>query len=120
MTNEEEMWRIASRYCGGDPRLPRMVRVSVLSLFPWSNEWTPAEFLAEVSDAVAQIPPDAQNAKVDWDGDESPWLSMTFDRIETADEVTDRIGRALAYACEAMAEDRATYDRLRRKFGDNK
>lgn len=113
-----EMHAAMARYCGGDPRVPR--EVSVEAMDEREGDWTLAEFQQLIADAVAKIPEEARAAarvELERGYEESTHLKITYRRMNTPEEVSGRIKRALEYVVSNMNSERATYERLKEKFG---
>lgn len=115
---DEDTLHRACSYFGRDPRVPREIVDEVLYEFG-GETWSLDEFLVMINAAVAQIPPERRHtAKVELNGgyEESTSLKISFARTETPAEVATNVGRAIAYAREQQAGERATYEALKRKF----
>lgn len=103
-------------YFSDDPRVPREISVDVFQEFR-EAQWTLADFMSMLHDAIAQIPEQYRtSAVVTLRGEVSPSLSISFMRPETEIEVTENVNRALAYAREQQHKERRDYERLKKKF----
>lgn len=119
--NELDTETIAAlvRYYGHDPRIPQTVTDEVFSEYS-GEEWTLAEFLTFINEAIESIPPECRESatvKLEGSCDESTRLVMSYERLETAAEVARKVARGLAYVRGKQEDDRATYERLKAKFG---
>lgn len=118
---DDETWKLACRYCGGrDPRIPRKISVEVLD--EYNESWTPAEFQALIAGAIELIPAEYREAaKVTLSGCDPEGyggsLRISYQRNQNAQEVADEVHRALDYALDRQARERAEYKRLKEKFG---
>jgi hypothetical protein len=117
--NDPEGYRLARGYAGHDFDKPRMVQHELLTSY--TDEWTLDEFQKLIADLGQQIPPQYRDtAKVfmydpGYDGPQS--LRIEYTGPETPDMVADRVRRCEEYVANKRAEERATFERLKAKFG---
>jgi hypothetical protein len=107
----------ARAYTGGFER--RKVTRTVFSEYG-EESWALEDFLADIEEAVAEIPGDKRAvATVELEGgyDESTRLKISYPDVESDDELRERIERAVAYARNRKAEERAEFERLKAKYG---
>lgn len=103
-------------YGGCDPRIPREIKDEVFEEWGGYNKSLP-KFLDAINKAVARIPEDKRaDAFVEIDG-EVGHLTITYRRLQTPAEVAKNVRRALEYVRSQQASERATYSRLKAKFG---
>lgn len=82
--------------------------------------WALPDFLDELNAAVAQIPEAKRGetmVSLEGDYDETGKLRISYDDVETADEVAERIASREQYQRERDARDLAEFERLSAKFG---
>lgn len=81
------------------------------------GEWTLEEFETLIADAVAKIPVQFRpSAKVTLSGD-CAGLNIEFERPETDEEFSKRVEYDANEKQRQAAYERATYERLKAKFG---
>jgi hypothetical protein len=113
---DDETLKIMFSYGGRDPRIA--TKIEVEALYEYKGEWTLKEFEELISDAIASIPEECrESAIVELGGDECSYLKITFCRLQTSEEVAADVARAFDYAKKCQASERATFDRLKQKFG---
>lgn len=115
---DEETLRIAKAYYGGDPRKPRTMVIEVFSEIA-ETSWPVADFLDQITKGIERIPPEYREAatvELVGDYDECSRLALKYSRPETEQEIAARVAAALAYAKSKQAQERATYEALKRKF----
>jgi hypothetical protein len=107
------------RFCGRDPREPEMVTRTAF-YESGTRYWTAEEFLADISSAVEGIPKDRladATVELDCDSDYGGHLKITYEELETAEEVAHNLQKHLRYVNEARERERSQYEELKRKFG---
>ena len=113
---DEETLRRARGYGGGFE--PRGMKREVFCEYG-ETEWTLVDFLRDIQEAVAKVPEHLRDvARVDLEGgyEESTKLSITYPDVESDEEVTARVTRAIQYALSSKAEERQQYERLKAKY----
>lgn len=110
-----EIMALAQRYAGRDFAEPRAVVVEVLRAYS-DEEWTIPEFKAVLDSIPSEY---AESARVVFERgwyDESDRFLVQYQRAETEDEVSHRIGECYRYAVNQANSERREYERLRAKF----
>lgn len=117
--NDPEGYRMAQGYAGRDFDKPKLVRHELLCAY--SEEWTFDEFQKVIADLSDRIPPEYRDtARVymyDPGYDGSASLRIDYSGPESAEVVADRIRRCDEYVAGSRASERATFERLKAKFG---
>lgn len=107
-----------TRYYGSDPRIAREVTDEVLN--ESDGEWTLQEFIDLIMNTAANIPAECiSSAKVSLepgDDDYRGKLLITYDRMETAEEVNSRVTSIRYRVLDVMSRNRAEYERLKSIF----
>ncbi|MCS3690975.1 hypothetical protein [Bradyrhizobium elkanii] len=117
--NDPEGYRIAAGYAGGGFDEPHTVRHDVL--YEYDGDWTIEEFQTLIAEAVSAIPETYRaSARVEmhdpgYDAPKS--LRVYYIGPESPETVADRIKRCEKYVAERRTGERATYERLKAKFG---
>jgi hypothetical protein len=111
---------------GDDDPTPRIVRENVFGGERWNGDWPPeaaAGFVAWFQELLADIPDEwRQSARIElgsmggYEGDHSPTIEVTFDRLETPDEIAERQEGWRWQQAEAVARQRSEYEALKAKF----
>lgn len=114
-----EAERLKRNYAGADYDKARTV--GAIAFCKYGDEhWTLGDFLTTINNAVATIPAQArEGATVDLesgDYETSGNLVIKYMRVETSEEVANRVQRCEAYVRECEAKDAAEYKRLKAKF----
>lgn len=113
---DEEIERRARAYAGNDFRERRKVVVNPVC---WcGNEEMP---LGEFLEFIAMSVPEEYKASalVSYESgayDEGDTFKVTYERMETDEDVATRINNALNYAQSSLHNDRALYEQLKKKF----
>ncbi len=117
--NDPEGYRIACGYAGGDFDKPATVLHELM--YEYSGEWTFDEFQKLIAELSETIPPEYRDtARVylyDPGYDGSTSLKADYSAPENPATVADRVKRCEEYVAERRAAERATYARLKAKFG---
>ena len=117
--SDDEREKIAMQYAGANFRNSRRVRVEALS--EWSRaEWTLDELIALLLKIKAEMPEDATNPRVEFEGggyDQNGQFVVFYEAWESEDVVADRVQRALRYAASKEASEVEQYQRLKAKYG---
>ena len=104
-------------YCG-DPRTPHNVVVEPLEEYS-DLTWSLDEFIAQLVAVRDAIPEEnRKDARVNLKGYDSGKLVVSYQRLETPEELESRVARGLRYLQERDASDRAMYAVLKRKFAE--
>lgn len=114
----------------GTPPFRESVRVPVRSVDHYSFDELPttlSEWLAWLEAAKDEAPAEYRehlNCVLNWesgyyDSGDSASLDIWYERPETDEEMTTRVNRGIAYVRGKEASERATYEALKRKFGDD-
>lgn len=116
---DPEALTIAARYSGRAFRERRRFRVEAFE--QWGDEeWTLADFTRLFEEAVAKIPPaERDDATVEYRSggyDESGCFRILYSRDETDAEMAKRIGEVANYVRNCRANERRTYESLKRKY----
>lgn len=115
---DENTYRRIVSYFGRDPRVPKEVTDTVYDEYG-DETWTLSGFQQAIAEAAAKIPEALRaSATVELSGghDEVTRLTISYQRLQTPEEVARDVERGLAYARERDADDRAKYEALKRKF----
>lgn len=118
---DAEIEAAARGYAGADFRERRRVIVEPILEYS-SEEWSLDEFLGLLQKIKTEMPADASNAKVAFEGgwgEESGKFHVSYETWETEAEVAERVCGALKYAQERARKDRREYERLKAKFEAN-
>lgn len=118
--NDPEGRRLAEMYAGHNFDRPNIVQHTVFN--EYNGEWTADEFMQMMNGALASIPREClSTAKVemfDAGYDSSTRLRLTYEGIESAATVADRVRRCELYVEASRRDERAAYERLRVKFAN--
>ena len=118
---DDETWGIMTAYAGRDLAEPREIVEAVCSASPPANRITLADFKKLVADAVKKIPrARIKTAGVCWGGDSDYGgdnLEITYTRLETENEIAERVVRVFAHARREQARDLEVYEKLKKKYG---
>lgn len=103
-----------------------LTRVTVFSHERYDGEWMPeglADAIAWLNDKLESIPAeyrDSATIEIDsvssWEDSHYASITITYTRPETDDEVCERVDRERRMAAHREAQERATYEALKRKF----
>lgn len=118
---DDETWKFACSYCGGDPRIPIPISVEEHVLGQYES-LTLTEFQDLIANKIEQIPLEYRaSVRVELDAcDHEGYggaLTISYDRLQTSEEVAARVKRAIDYALSYLGKERADYERLKKKFG---
>lgn len=116
---DDETWRLMIDY-GGDPYVPRQIKVDLLS--EWSSaDWTLPAFAELIASCLAKCPSEfRERAVVDFEGGDSEssgHFEIYYHRPETMAEMKVNAARYLEYVEGRKKAERDTYENLKRKFG---
>lgn len=117
--NDPDGYRMAAAYAGSNFDKPREVTIETFCAYA-SEEWTLDGFLEAIKSAIDEVPPEKRAvAKVELEGgyEESSKLVIWYRGLESADEVAERVRRCEEYVFKSRASERATFERLKKKFG---
>jgi hypothetical protein len=106
-------------FCGSDPRVPEPITRTVYEETR-TRYWTPAQFIAEIQTAIEKIPPaKREDATVEFtsDYDEYGHLKITYEDVQTPDEVARNLERCLEHVRNDQRREREKYERLKAKYG---
>ena len=110
--------RLMVAYAGPDV-LDRRETTEKHTLIPsYEGDKPLSEFMNELTTIWASMPEDAREHAVVEMNDS--YLAVTWARLETDEEVTERVERATNYANRILLQERETYERLKSKFRDMK
>lgn len=119
LANDPEGQRIAISFAGEAFDKPRTITHEMFA--EYSFEYARQEFLSVISAALEKIPPQYRDqATVELERswcDEPSRFVISYVGPESAEVVTERISRCEQYVTERRASERATYEKLKVKFG---
>jgi hypothetical protein len=112
----------------GTPPYRQTVTVSVRSVGNYSFDSLPTDIEAWIDwlDAAKKEVPDqywdSHRCVLNYesgyyDSGDSASFDICYERPETDEEMTERVGRGIAYVRQGQAAERATYEALKQKFG---
>lgn len=112
----------------GTPPYREMVRVSVREIGHYRFDRLPmtlddwVEWLTEVRTEAPERYRDGVHCVLQWDhgyydSGATAILAIWYERPETDDEMTLRVNRGIEYVRKREANERTTYEALKRKFG---
>jgi hypothetical protein len=107
------------RFCGRDPREPEPITRTVFDE-SGTRYWAPADFLEEIAAAVGRIPADKladATVELQTDYEEYGHLKITYEDVQTPDEVVANLEWCLGHIREEQRSERETYERLSAKYG---
>jgi hypothetical protein len=117
---DDETWKIMVSYCGGDPYEPRLEYVEVFRESGWKT-WSAETFVKMISDALKKIPDAYREAAkfefVPGDSETFGYMSIGYNGPTSSAEIGRRVSKAADYARAKLAEERATYEFLKNKYG---
>lgn len=116
---DHEVLALMTAYGGRDPRIPHSVKVIVFSDYA-DTTWPLDDFISMLCAMRDKIPAECRASAVvalDSHGEGSGELNLSFDRLQTAEEVAACVARARAYAEGQINNERAAFERLKIKFG---
>ena len=110
-----EIERRAKEY-GGENFRARRTRTEQ-ALLECNGEWTYNAFLKMVAESVPeQYRSSATVALSSGDYDAGGWFEVSYERLETDEELALRVRNAVAYAERSVQKERAQYERLKVRF----
>jgi hypothetical protein len=115
--NDPEGREISVHFAGDDFDKPQEIKVEVFGQW-MDEEWQLSEFLNLINGAVESIPLERRSsARVELGGETCPHLEIWYTGIETEAMVAARVGRCVKHVADLRASERATFERLKAKFG---
>ncbi len=103
----------------------KIIREQVDDVSTWEFEGKLSSVLGHVQEMIKKHGPDAylsynRNYYYDYDNNPTPRYEMYVDREETDAEVKQRLLHEAAYTRQREEADRAEFERLSKKFGEQK